>query len=223
MLKLKLLYSDDLMGRADSLKKTLMLWNTEGRKRRGWQRMRWLGGITERLKWTELCHIGPPGCLAQNPITKIHSWAQTFHNVFWNSFDTPLPPAYFFTRPNSLLDLYFLTNHYYIKTEKAIIRLSFNELRVINTQNTLYKAPSIQSEWQYISKKLQKLFKELKIKNIGLAKKFSNILQKNSNELSCCWSWSSNTLATLCEELTLWKRPRCWEELKARGEGSERR
>ena len=33
-----------------------------------------------------------------------------------------------------------------------------------------------------------------------------------------CWSWSSNTLATWWEELTHWKRPRCWERLKA-GEG----
>ena len=34
-----------------------------------------------------------------------------------------------------------------------------------------------------------------------------------------CWSWSSNTLATWCEELTHWKRPWCWERLKAGGEG----
>ena len=33
-----------------------------------------------------------------------------------------------------------------------------------------------------------------------------------------CWSCSSNTLATWCEELTLWKRPWCWEILKAKGE-----
>ena len=37
----------------------------------------------------------------------------------------------------------------------------------------------------------------------------------------CCWSWSSNTLATWCEEPTHWKRPWCWERLKAR-EGSNR-
>ena len=34
-----------------------------------------------------------------------------------------------------------------------------------------------------------------------------------------CWSWSSNTLATWCEELIHWKRPWCWERLKAEGEG----
>ena len=37
-----------------------------------------------------------------------------------------------------------------------------------------------------------------------------------------CWSWSSNTLATCCEELTHLKRPWCWERLKAGGEGHDR-
>ena len=37
-----------------------------------------------------------------------------------------------------------------------------------------------------------------------------------------CWSWSSNTLATWCEKLTHWKRPWCWERLKAVGEGDDR-
>ena len=37
-----------------------------------------------------------------------------------------------------------------------------------------------------------------------------------------CWSWNSNTLATWCEERTHWKRPWCWERLKAGGEGDNR-
>ena len=36
------------------------------------------------------------------------------------------------------------------------------------------------------------------------------------------WSWNSYTLATWCKELTHWKRPWCWERLKAGGEGDER-
>ena len=47
MLKLKLQYFGHLMRRTDSLEKTLMLGNIEGGKRRGWQRMRWLDGITD--------------------------------------------------------------------------------------------------------------------------------------------------------------------------------
>ena len=38
-----------------------------------------------------------------------------------------------------------------------------------------------------------------------------------------CWSWNSNILATLCQELTDWKRPWCWERLRAGGEGDDRR
>ena len=37
-----------------------------------------------------------------------------------------------------------------------------------------------------------------------------------------CWSWNSNTLATWCEELTHWKRPWCWERVRAGGEGDNR-
>ena len=49
MLKLKLQYFGHLMGRADSLEKTLMLGKVEGRRRRGRQRMRWLDGITDSV------------------------------------------------------------------------------------------------------------------------------------------------------------------------------
>ena len=49
MLKLKLQYFGHLMGRADSFEKTLMLGKIEGRRRRGWQRMRWLDGITDSV------------------------------------------------------------------------------------------------------------------------------------------------------------------------------
>ena len=49
MLKLKLQYFGHLMWRTDSLGKTLMLGKIEGRRRRGWQRMRWLDGITDSM------------------------------------------------------------------------------------------------------------------------------------------------------------------------------
>ena len=49
MLKLKLQYFGHLMRRADSFEKTLMLGKTEGRRRRGWQEMRWLDGITDSM------------------------------------------------------------------------------------------------------------------------------------------------------------------------------
>ena len=66
MLKLKLQYFGYLMRRANSLEKTLMLGKIEGKRRGGWQRMRWLGGITDSMYMNlgKLLEIGTgrPGC-----------------------------------------------------------------------------------------------------------------------------------------------------------------
>ena len=53
MLKLKLQYFGHLLWRVDSLEKTLMLGGIGGRRRRGWQRMRWLDGITDLMDMSE--------------------------------------------------------------------------------------------------------------------------------------------------------------------------
>ena len=56
MLKLKRQYFGHLMQRTDSLEKTLMLGKIEGRRRRGWQTVRWLNGITD-VKDTSLSKL----------------------------------------------------------------------------------------------------------------------------------------------------------------------
>ena len=57
------------------------------------------------------------------------------------------------------------------------------------------------------------------------ARRLNLIFRKWVLNIHCkdwCWSWNCHTLATWCEELTHWKRPCCWERLKAGGEGDSR-
>ena len=85
MLKLKLQYFGHLMGRADSLEKTLRLEKIEGRRRRGWQRMRWLDGITDsmdmslsKLREREQ-RTGKPGALAIHGVAESGTQLRTEH------------------------------------------------------------------------------------------------------------------------------------------------
>ena len=131
MLKLKLLYFGHPMWRADSLEKTLMLGKIEDRRRWGWQRMRWLDGITGSMDMSlgKLWGVGngQGGLVCCSPW--VHKESDTTERLIWTEMNWNFDPGersrgWLTGIPTKELNIHYLkTNRLHVRNSRRVHRV----------------------------------------------------------------------------------------------------